>query len=142
MSMHRDGGNWSLPGVPSRTAASGRGVGWCAVAAAAPWAMVLVLAVMLCAGCGGSPANPQVERPSTADPVEYFRQTQANTITPNGRTLMDTVRQTGPNLLCYQTEDGCWFEIRYHEVPTGGFRYYDARQIAPPVDGGSGSRGG
>lgn len=135
MSMHRDGGNWSPLGVPSRTAAGGRGVRWSAVAAIAPWATVLVLT--LCVGCGA--ANPQVERSSTEDPVDYFRQTQANTITPNGRILLDTVRQSGPNVLCYQTEDGCWFETRYHEVPTGGFRYSNARQIAPPVDGGSGS---
>jgi hypothetical protein len=90
----------------------------------------------LSAGCGGA----RDERPKAQNPVQYFRQTQANTSTPNGRILLDTVHLSGPNLLRYQTEDGSWFELRYQEDPSGGYRYFNARHVAGPLD--QANRGG
>lgn len=70
------------------------------------------------------------ERPDKTQmaPVDYFRQTQAHTITPDGEILLSTVQEVGPNLLQYETSGGGTYQVRYSSQGEG-FRYYDVRRV-------------
>ncbi len=83
------------------------------------WAMIGL------AGC-----HDQRPDKSQLAPVEYFRQTQAHTETPDGRILTSTVREVAPYLLEYQTDSGQTYQVRYSSQGEG-FRYYDSRRIEP-----------
>lgn len=92
------------------------------------WSMVAVVGLMLTA-CSTD------ERPDAKQmtAVEYFKQSQANTITPNGQVLASTAEEVGPNVIQYQTSDGSTYQVHYSNQGKD-FRYYDARRIDPVAE--------
>lgn len=86
-----------------------------------------LLAAAVCLGLVGCSPDERPDKTQMA-PVEYFRATQANTITPDGPILMSTVQEVGPNLLQYETAEGGVYQVRYSSQGEG-YRYFDVRRV-------------
>lgn len=70
------------------------------------------------------------ERPdrSQMTAVQYFQQTQANTMTPDGQILTSTAQEVGPNVIQYQTTGGGTYQARYASQGKS-FRFFDVRRV-------------
>lgn len=86
-----------------------------------------LLAVAVCLALVGCSPDERPDKMQMA-PVDYFRATQANTITPDGPILMSTVQEVGPNLLQYETAEGGVYQVRYSSQGEG-YHYFDVRRM-------------
>ena len=88
-----------------------------------------LIAGMVCLALSACSPDERPDKTQMA-PVDYFRTTQANTITPDGEILLSTVQEVGPNLLQYETSGGGTYQVRYSSQGEG-FRYFDVRRLEP-----------
>jgi len=86
-----------------------------------------LLAAVMCLAVVGCLPDGRPDKTQMA-PVDYFRATQANTITPDGPILMSTVQEVAPNVLQYETAEGGVYQVRYSNQGEG-FRYFDVRRV-------------
>jgi hypothetical protein len=86
---------------------------------------ILIAAILAAAiGCGGDnsagASNSLV--PDTRTPGQYFKEQQANTMTPNGMILTDSVEEKDGKIQ-YKTEDGKEWHVRYSKRADGTYSY-------------------
>lgn len=82
--------------------------------------LMAVIVVSHCA-CSSSDEGPgkQLDRRT---PVEYFKQQQMNTITPNGKIMLDTVEELDGRIN-YKTEDGKQWSVSYSKRADSTYQY-------------------
>jgi hypothetical protein len=61
-------------------------------------------------------------------PVDYFKETQTQTVTPHGRIRMQTVTEVSGGRIQYETDDGSVIQVRY-EATKDGYRYSDPQRV-------------
>jgi hypothetical protein len=72
-------------------------------------------------GCDGSKSTTKTE--DTRSKVEYFRDTQAATMTPHGKIKMETIQETSNGRIQYQTVDGKTWRVDMTKQADGTYRY-------------------
>jgi hypothetical protein len=86
---------------------------------------VLIAAILATAiGCGGDSSSGASKPPGadTRAPGQYFKEQQANTTTPNGMILTDSVEEKDGKIL-YKTEDGKQWRVGYSKRADGTYQY-------------------
>jgi hypothetical protein len=87
--------------------------------------VVLAGAAVLAAGCDGKPTTG-VGADATA--ARYFREHQADTETPNGRIVTDSVEAAGGTIK-YRTADGKAWRVKYTRRADGTYQYGTPEEV-------------
>lgn len=81
---------------------------------------VLLAAVLVSAGgCGGGNTTPKAD---TRTPGQYFKEQQANTMTPHGKIMTDSVEEKDGKIQ-YKTADGKQWRVTYSKRADGTYEY-------------------
>lgn len=78
--------------------------------------MILVAAV----GCDGGKGTGKA--PDTRTPAQYFKEQQANTMTPHGKIMTDSVEEKDGKIQ-YKTEDGKQWRVGHSKRADGTYQY-------------------
>jgi hypothetical protein len=82
----------------------------------------LLLALLVVGACAGADCHHRPSRPTAAaarpGKVEYFKQSQAATMTPHGAIDMSSVTET-PDGVEYRTSDGNTWRVVMEPTPAG-----------------------
>jgi hypothetical protein len=85
----------------------------------------LALALLVVGACAGAHCHRSPSRPTAAaarpGKVDYFKQSQAATMTPHGAIDMNSVTET-PDGVEYRTSDGNTWRVVMEPTP-GGYRF-------------------
>lgn len=73
-------------------------------------------------GCGGG-STSTTKQEDTRSRAEYFRDTQAATMTPHGKIKMETIQEATDGRIQYQTEDGKTWRVSMTKQADGTYRY-------------------
>ncbi len=90
-----------------------------------------VLLIVACAGTSCKKAAPPPIPTKVLGKAEYFKQKQANTVTPHGTIDMDTVKETAEGVE-YRTSDGRHWQVVMERTPTGWRVRGDPQEVKTP----------
>src|SRR5262245_701379 len=84
------------------------------------WTLPVLIAVafVFAGGCGGSSTT----KSDTRNAGQYFKEQQANTMTPHGKIMTDSVVEKDGKIE-YKTEDGKHWRVTYSKRADGTYQY-------------------